>query len=140
MPLFWALFIEWPIELSVSFVRPCWGSLKTCVSALGYAACLAALSFSGVGHCFWLIIFAKTVYGTTLLSSACFPVKVQTSTQSSTKSLLSIAILTSKTISCIPTTALVWASSPLEMALRFLLLWYRAHETHTVDTQICLSC
>lgn len=42
MPLFWALFIERAIE--VPFVRPCWGSLKTCLAFVGSATVLAPLS------------------------------------------------------------------------------------------------
>lgn len=89
MPLFWALFIERPIELSVPFVRPCWGSLKTCMAAVGYAACACSIVFEmEVDTALAQVAryFSKILYGTTLLSSACFPVKVQTGTQSNTKS------------------------------------------------------
>lgn len=109
-----------PYLLKGPFVRPCRGNLKTCIAAVGFEACACS------------IVFEMEV------DTALAQVAHYFSTQSNTKSLLSIPILSSKASSYIPVTDSIWASS-LEMVLRLLLLLYHIHGTHTIDTHVWLS-
>lgn len=56
---------------SVPFVRPCWGSLKICIAAVGCATCACPIVFGmemDTAPTQMPFIFARTLYGTTLLA------------------------------------------------------------------------